>query len=89
MSIRNRPKTGVGATRKQVQGKLLRVGAGRKPAGVKTVKAAKAAAAAVTLKSNRERLPVRKPKMNETPNFLSNATARSRVTGGVFGTQHA
>jgi len=85
MAFKNKPKTGVGATRAQVQRKLVRVGA--KPPKIKTVKAAQAAAAAQTLATNKKRLPVLQPKRNDSPGFLRKA--KSRVTGGIFGTKHA
>ena len=89
MAIRNRPKGGgVGAVKSQVQRKLMKTGdPNAKPAGVKTLKAARAAAAAVTLKRNRLKLPVVVPSDNDTPAFLRKA-ARAR-TGGIHGTNHA
>lgn len=89
MAIRNRPQGGgVGALKSQVQRKLMKTGdPNAKPVGVKTLKAARAAAAAVTLKSRRTSLPVVVPKQNETPAFLRKA-ARAR-TGGIHGTNHA
>jgi hypothetical protein len=84
MSNRNTPKTGVGATTAQVQSKLVR--AGQKPAGVKTVKDAQAAAARVTRSANKKALPVPVPNPNATPSFIGKA-ARARV-GGIFGTRH-
>ena len=89
MSIRNRPTGGgVGAVKSQVQRKLMKTGNPlAKPAGVKTLKAARAAAAAVTLKSRRKSGPVVVPKQDATPAFLRKA-ARAR-TGGIHGTNHA
>lgn len=86
--IKNKPKGGgVGATKAQVQRKLMRTGVNAKPVGVKTLKAARAAAAAVTLKGNRTSGPLVKPTSNATPAFLRKA-GRAR-TGGIHGTRHA
>lgn len=83
MSYRNTPKTGVGATRAQVQSKLVREG--QKPKGVKTVKKAQAAAARATRSTNKKSLPVPVPNPNSMPSFINKAS-RARV-GGIFGTQ--
>jgi len=85
MAFKNTPKTGVGASQAQVQRKLVRLGT--RPPQIKTLKKARAAAAAVTLASNKKTKPVRLPTDNATPAFLRKA--KSRMTGGIFGTQHA